>query len=378
MRRPPLDGKLYAHARRFLSRVHMRFVVKRLALGFVLIVLASTVLLLSDLGRRTAAARTLPRIALLQHASTLLLDEGTRGAIDALAENGFVEGKSVVIDKFNAHGDISVGNSIAKQMVNARYDLLLTMSTLSLQAVANANRGSNTVHVFGLVADPVVAGVGVSRSNPLEHPRNLVGIGSFLPVEDAFQIAREMFPALKHVGVAWNPAEANSRAFVEKARETCRRMGIELLEANVENSNSVLEAEDSLVARGAEVLWIGGDVTVSVATDSVVSVGRRAHIPVFSITPGKPDRGTLFDYGADFYHIGRQTGELAAEILRGTDPRKIPIKNEVPIYFVVNSTALTGLRQRWQIPAKILVRSNVVVDATGIHHRGSGDQPATK
>jgi len=177
--------------------------------------------------------------------------------------------------------------------------------------------------------------------------------------------------------VAWNPAEANSRAFVEKAREACQQMGIELLEANVENSNSVLEAEHSLVARDAEALWISGDVTVSVAADSVIRVGREARIPVFSITPGKPDRGTLFDYGADFYQIGRQTGGLAAEILRGADPKKIPIRNEVPIRFVVNTTALTGLRQRWQIPAKILRRADIVVDETGIHDRGPGDKAAS-
>jgi hypothetical protein len=135
-------------------------------------------------------------------------------------------------------------------MVNANFDLLMTVSTVSLQAVANANRGGKTVQVFGAVADPSVAGVGISRDKPLDHPRNLVGIGSFLPVADSFQIAREMFPGLKKVGVAWNPAEANSRAFTEKAREACKTMGIELLEANVENSNGVLEAEESLVARG--------------------------------------------------------------------------------------------------------------------------------
>src|ERR1700756_128187 len=251
----------------------MRFVLKRLLLGFVLIALASAALLLSDLGRRTATARSVPHIGLLQHASTMLLDEGTRGAIDGLAKNGFIDGKTIVIDRFNAQGDISVGNSIAKEMVNAGYDLLLTMSTLSLQAVANANRNGKTVQVFGLVADPVVAGVGISRNNPLNHPRNLVGIGSFLPVKDAFRIARGMFPSLKRVGVAWNPAEANSRAFVEKAREVCQGWGIELLEANVENSNSVLEAEDSLVARGAEALWVGGGVSVSVAVDYLVLVG---------------------------------------------------------------------------------------------------------
>lgn len=347
----------------------MHFVVRRLLLGLVLIVSASTALLLSDLGRRTTRARDMPHVGLLQHASTMLLDEGTRGTIDGLAENGFIEGKTIVIEQFNAHGDISVGNSIAKEMVNAHYELMLTMSTLSLQAVANSNRGGKTVQVFGLVADPVAAGVGISRSNPLDHPHNLVGIGSFLPVGDAFQIAREMFPTLKSVGVAWNPAEANSRAFVEKARETCQAMGIELLEANVENSNSVLEAEDSLVARGAEALWIGGDVTVNVAAESVVSVGRRAHIPVFTITPGKPDRGTLFDYGSDFYQIGKKTGELASRILRGADPARIPITNLIPIWFVVNTTALEGLKQPWRIPDDVLRRANVVVDEAGVHNR---------
>src|SRR5438067_9215213 len=150
----------------------MRFVLKRLLVGFVLIALASAALLLFDLGRRTAVARSVPHVGLLQHASTMLLDEGTRGAIDALAEHGFVDGKTIVIDQFNAHGDIAVGNSIAAEMVQARYDLLLTMSTLSLQAVANANRNGKTVQVFGLVADPVVAGVGISRNNPLNHPPN--------------------------------------------------------------------------------------------------------------------------------------------------------------------------------------------------------------
>jgi len=345
----------------------MKFVFKRLILGVLLIVAASAALLFSDLGRRTSKAHSLPRVGLLQHASTMLLDEGTRGAIDALAEHGYVDGKTMVIEQFNSHGDIAVGSSIAAEMVQGRYDLLVTMSTLSLQAVANANRGGKTVQVFGLVADPAVAGVGISWADPLKHPANLVGYGSFLPVPDAFKIAREMLPDLKSVGVAWNPAEANSRAFVEKAREYCQQAGIELLEANVENSNSVLESEESLVARGAEALWIGGDVTVSVAADSVVEVGKRAHIPVFSITPGQPDRGTLFDYGADFYQIGRQTGALAAEILRGADPKKIPIRNEVPTYFVVNTTALAGLRQGWRIPKSVLERANTIVDEKGIH-----------
>jgi|SRR5579863_3203626 len=343
--------------------------LRRLLLGVALIVVASVVLLLSDWTRRTYSSRGIPHIGLLQHASTLLLDEGVRGMVDSLAENGFVDGKTAIITKYNAEGDIALANSIAKEMVNAHYDLLLTCSTLSLQTVANANRGGKTVQVFGLVADPAVAGVGISHDRPLDHPRNLVGIGSFVPVEDSFRIAREMFPGLKTVGVAWNPAEANSRAFTEHARIACQAMGIELLETNVENSNGVQEAEDSLAARGAQALWIGGDVSVNVAVDSVIAVARKARIPVFTITPGKPDRGTLFDSGADFYQIGRQTGTLAAQILRGADPAQIRITNLVPKVLVVNALAVRGLKDPWRVPDDVLRQADVVVDQAGVHTR---------
>jgi ABC-type uncharacterized transport system substrate-binding protein len=78
----------------------------------------------------------------------MLLDEGTRGTINGLAENGFIEGKTIV--KFNAQGDISVGNSIAKEMVGAGYDLLLTMSTLSLQQQHQPERLKRTLNCGGL------------------------------------------------------------------------------------------------------------------------------------------------------------------------------------------------------------------------------------
>src|SRR6476661_6640068 len=173
--------------------------LKRLLLGIGLIVFASAALLFSDLKQRSETTRTVPRVGLLQTASVQLLDETVRGIVDSLAENGFTDGQTISIQKYNAQGDIALTNSIAKEMVNANFDLLMTVSTVSLQAVANANRGGKTVQVFGAVADPSVAGVGISHDKPLDHPRNLVGIGSFLPVADSFQIARGIRPKLTRV-----------------------------------------------------------------------------------------------------------------------------------------------------------------------------------
>ena len=352
--------------------------IKSLSLGFLLIFLAALCLLISDWNRRTEISQHIPRVAILQHASTPVLDDTIRGMIDGLAKGGFVAGKTITYRRFNSEGDISVSNSIAKEIVAGNFDMALTSSTISMQTLANANRGHKMVQVFGAVADPAAAGIGIDMSKPLDHSPNIVGIGSFIPVDRAFHIAREMFPALKVVGVPWNPSEPNSRAFVVKARELCKQMGITLLEANVDNSSAVGEAVSSLASRGAQAIWVGGDVTVIVGIDAVIAAASKAHIPVFTLIPGKPDRGTLFDAGADFYRVGLQVGELAVQVLRGADPGKMPIENIVPEYLVVNELALQGLKDPWHVPAALGDRAGILVDEAGIHNRMASEPVGTE
>src|SRR5437867_6061156 len=343
--------------------------LKRLARGFIFIALASSVLLLSDWNQRQTGEGRMPRVAVLQHASMELLDETVQGMLDALTDAGYRDGQNIVLSRFNAENDLPTDNAIAKEITDGKFDLVLTSSTLSMQAVANANKAGKAIHVFGAVADPFSAGIGVSRERPMDHPPHLTGIGTFMPVASNFQLARRMFPGLKTLGVAWNPAESNSRAFTEKAREICKTLGIELLEATVDNSSGVGEAANSLVSRGAQALWIGGDVTALVAADAVITAGKKGRIPVFTLAPPTAQRGALFDLGANFTTIGRQTGDLAAKILGGASPADFPIENQVPERLIVNKLALTGLKDPWRIPDDVLSRADTVIDETGSHDK---------
>jgi ABC-type uncharacterized transport system substrate-binding protein len=343
--------------------------VKRTLLAILPIALASSVLLISDWGQRKTSGQHIPRVAIFQHVSQPLLDDAVSGMLAGLSSGGYVDGKTITIDRYNAENDLPTANAIAKQIAAAGYDMVLTSSTLSLQTMANANRAGKTVHVFGASADPPSAGVGISRDDPLKHPPHLVGIGTFLPVRPAFELVQKMNPAIKSIGVVWNTAEANSEAFTKKARAACADMGLQLLEATVENSSGVYEAASSLVTRGAEALWVGGDVTVMVALDSVVAAARKGGIPVFSIVPPAVKRGAIFDYGANFYDVGQEVGKLAASILKGADPSKIPVRNYVPERILVNEVALKGLKANWQIPRDVVARADVVIDETGTHER---------
>ena len=292
-------------------------------------------------------------MALVQHTSQAMLDEGAQGMLAGLAENGFVEGRTVEVQRFNPHADIPTANAIAREITQGQFDLLLTATTLSLQTVAHANRAGRTRHVFGIVADPFSAGVDISREN---HPKHLTGIGIMPPVENTFRIAKKMRPSLKRVGVAWNPAESNSEACTKLARKVCAELGIELVEANVENSSMVREVTESLVTRGVEALWVGGDVAVIVAMDQVVASARRRGIPVFTSVPGNTKRGALFDLGANFFEAGRQVGVLAAQVLRGADPAKIPVKNQTAERLILNEAALAGLKEPWRFAPDLIAR----------------------
>jgi ABC-type uncharacterized transport system substrate-binding protein len=343
--------------------------VRHLLLGFLLIGAAAGVLLVSDWNQRQTGG-SLKRVAIVQIASQAALDDGVRGYLDALAERGFVDGKTISVQKFNAENDIGTANAIAKQVVDGGYDLILTASTLSMQTVANANRAGKSKHVFGIVTDPTTAGVGVSSVNPLDHPKQMTGIGSLVSVEAAFAMAKTLYPNLRKVGLVWNAAESNSQSYTKAGRAAGAKLGIELLEANAENSSNVLEAASSLVSRGAEALFISGDVTVLVAADSVIAAAKKGHIPVFTLIPPSVTKGALFDLGANFYEIGKQVGDLAANVLSGTDTATIPIVNVVVPKLAINTTALTGLRDSWKIPKEVVDRAELVIDQSGTRDKG--------
>jgi len=353
----------------------MWMVVRRLSLGGSLIVLSSAILLISDWHQRRAGGGKIPRAAIVQHSAQPALDEGVLGVLDGLTANGLVDGQNISIKRFNADGDFAVANAIAEQVVAAGFDVVVTISTPSLQTVAKANSSERVIQVFGLVADPYRVGVGIGRKSPLDHPKSLVGVPTPLPVAESFRLARKLFPGLQSVGVVWNPSEANSEITTMQAREICQELRINLREVNVDSSVAVAEAAAALTAQGVQALWVGGDNTVALALDSVVSAARKARIPVISALPIEPNRGTLLDIGTNFYDAGRMTGKMAVEILGGVDPATIPIPDKIPQKLVVNRQALKGLKDPWQFPQDITARADVIVDEAGLQRKEARTSP---
>ncbi len=356
-------------------------IIKRLLVSLLLVGAAAMVLLLSDLhsrdrGRKEAASGgTKPAVALLKHASNGLLDELETGVVEGMAAAGYADGGRIVLRRFSAEGDLPTANAIARQMTDGSFQLAITLSTLSLQCVANANKDGRVIHVFGGVTDPAGAGVGIQQMNTTNKPRWLAGMGTFQPVREILTEAKRFWPGLKVVGVIWNRAERNSEACTAKARETCKELGLQLIEATVDQSKDVPEAAESLVARGAQAFWTGFDVTVLNATASLCEVAAKAKIPVFSNTSGHVRSGTLFDLGANYREVGHAVGGLAASILDGMKPDSVAITNFMPERLMLNQQVLKNLRDPWRFPDDAYGRAALVIGPEGQIEKELSEKP---
>jgi putative ABC transport system substrate-binding protein len=255
-------------------------------------------------------------------------------------------------------------------LTSGKFDYVLTVSTICLQTIANANEEGRVKHVFGVVSDPAGAGVGINPNDPLDHPKNMVGIGSLAPLKELLAIVKRMNPHVKRVGLPWNPSQSNSEAYTRIAREMAPQLGIDLMEGTVDSTAAVGEVVASLVGRGAETVLITGDLTVSLAADVVVAEASKGGVPVFSTQPEDASRGVLLALGADFYQIGRETGDLAARVLGGEDISLMPVQYSLPVKLVINRRVIPKLKTTWIFPPDLLAKAKEVTGSSAPPQRG--------
>jgi len=340
----------------------MLYYLKRLLPGIGLIVLAALVLLVADRAQRSAPRTEATQIAIFQFSSRPVLDDCVAGAVDGLKAGGLVPDRDVKIRFYNAENDLATANSMARAILQDGNRLVITFSTPCLQVMANVNKDGKIVHLFGAVTDPFAAGVGISRQG---RPSHLAGLGTFQPVRETFQMAKRLNPALRTMGVVWNPGDGAAEACVQLARDESRRLGIALMEAQVETSSGVAEAAASLTARGVQALWVGGDNTVEMAVESLVNAARQAGIPLFCNAPTHLRAGAFVALGADYREVGRLTGDLAARVIKGLDPASVPVENVVPRQLAINLAALEGMREKWTPDSATLAEAAILIDGSG-------------
>lgn len=262
------------------------------------------------------------QIGIIQTTAHTALDRARDGFEDGLEEAGYTIGKDVVIDYQNAQGDQSNLNTITSQFASDKKDLVCAIAT---QAAVQMKSASSDIPIVGTAITDYES-VGLVDSNDAPGG-NVTGTSDMNPIEDQVALMQKMMPDLKSVGVMYCSAEENSRIQVELFKEQCESVGISVTEMTVSNVNEIQQAATSLIGEDIEAIYVPTDNTLASAMTTLTGVTNESKIPVFTGEVGVLSGGGLATVSVDYYELGKQTGLMAAKILKGeAQPADMPIE----------------------------------------------------
>lgn len=266
------------------------------------------------------------------------LDAANKGFVDGLAKAGFKVGANLVVDQQNAQADQSNLANIAHRFVSQKVDLICAIATPAAQTMANA---TDEIPIVGTAITDYVAAK-LAKSN-MQPGMNVTGTTDMNPVEAQLDMLVKFVPNIKTVGTVYSSSEVNSQLQVDILKAAAERRGLRVKEATVSTVNDIQQAARSLVGQ-CEGIYIPTDNVVASSVPTLLSITDEEKIPVIVGEGSMVKAGCLGSLGVDYYTLGLQTGQMAAEILSGkAKPQTMAIQGQKDCAAIVNMKAVKTL-----------------------------------
>jgi putative ABC transport system substrate-binding protein len=282
-----------------------------------------------------------------------------QGFEDALAAAGYRNGETVTFLQKDAAGELPNTTLVMKQFQGENVDMVLAVGTPPLQAAMKVMPESVPV-VFCYCSNPWGAGAGTPPGGVGQHRPNVVGTIGTNPVGKELDLAKEVNPAIKTVGLIYNPGEPNSEYEAQVLQKEADQRGIRIERQSVANSGEVLQAAQALAEKKVEAFVKIGDYATIQAFNSICRVGLENRIPVYSVDP--PDielPGCLAVIGWNYRDDGAAAGRLAVRVLKGESPAKMAFEPLTKTDLLVSQATAKAIGVT--LPEPLLKRADKVV-----------------
>ncbi|MGI6851834.1 ABC transporter substrate-binding protein [Mesorhizobium sp. 1B3] len=274
--------------------------------------------LMSGLG---AAVADPIRIGIANFGEHPQLNASIDGFKKALAEAGYVEGKDVVYTESHTNFDASLVPQMISKLQAEQPKLIYTVTTPVSQIAKKALAGSGIPVVFSAVTDPVAAKLVPSWDAGDE---GMTGATDLQDVAAVMTFTKKLLPEAKRYGLPYNPGEANDVALLEKFKEAAPAAGFEVVSVGVDNVNEIQQRIASFAGK-ADVIYTPASNLLQPAVAAVSAAARQAGIPIVNSDDGAVRNGVVpASFAVNYDKVGENAGKIAAQILKGADPKSIP------------------------------------------------------
>ncbi|KAA9300629.1 MULTISPECIES: ABC transporter substrate-binding protein [Aerococcus] len=275
-------------------------------------------------------------VGVLQFMEHESLDRAREGFTDALKEAGYEEGKSLTLNYQNAQGDQSNLQSITQQLAG-KNDLILSIATPAAQAMLNTDK--KTPQLFTAVTDPVSAKLVESAEKP---GANMTGTSDGAPTDKVVDLLLKADPSIQTIGILYNSSEVNSEMQYKEAKDYIESKGLKVESMTVTTTNEIQQATKAL-AKKVDGIYLPTDNTVANTIQTIGQVLKEEKVPSVAAFDAGVE-GTLCAYGVDYYELGKQTGQMAIDILKnGKNPADMPVQKSEKLVVKVNEDMAKAL-----------------------------------
>jgi len=241
------------------------------------------------------------------------LDNCREGFLAGLAEEGITEGDNLTVEYVNCQADTQTSAMTADNFVSKKVDMICAIATPTAMTAYNSTMSTDIPVVYTAVTDPVEAGLANADGSPVG---NITGTSDVLAVDAQLQMIREILPEAKTIGIIYTTSEANSISTVAQYEAAAGNYGFEIVTTGVTAMSEVALAAADMVNK-VDCITNLTDNTVVSALQTVLDEAYKANIPVFGSEVEQVKAGCVASMGLEYYELGKQTGRMAAMILKG-------------------------------------------------------------
>lgn len=241
------------------------------------------------------------------------LDNCREGFLMGLAEEGIVEGENLTVEYDNANADGSIATQIMQSYVGADVDLICAIATPMAQSAYAVTRDTDIPVIYTAVTDPGAAELVKEDGSPVG---SITGTSDKLPVAEQLEMIRAILPEAKVLGILYTTSEANSEASVAEYKELASDYGFEIYEIGIGTQADIPIAADTMLEK-ADCITMITDNTVVASLPVILNKAEAKGTAVFGSEVEQVKKGCVAAMGLDYIELGKQTGRMAAKVLKG-------------------------------------------------------------
>jgi len=278
--------------------------------------------------------------------------------LEALREQGYVDGQNVVVEQFIPEGaNFEQYPELAGRLLAGRPDVIFAANPHAIDSVIKMTKTTSIVAV-DLESDPVARGWVTSLARPRG---NLTGL--FLDIPEIsgkqLQFLSEVKPGLSRIAVLGDP-RVNELQF--RATEAAgKRAGLSLHALKVTTLNEIPAAIAEAARQRAGALLILTSPLVNTNLSRIADEVLRHRLP--SSCPFSPqfaEVGGLLAYGPDISDLFRRAGRYVGRILKGAKIEDLPVQRPEKFELALNIKTARALGLT--LPMGLIQRADRVIE----------------